>query len=79
MFKYESAMDALWVAGCAWFVVGEWMHRPVKEACPVRKQPPKPYAGSERAVVSNALFLFTLALDLGHVLAKASIAGRRPG
>lgn len=68
----------LWIAGCAGFLLADWVHRPNDGAGPVREASSAPPQHAQSAPVSKALLLLKLALDLQTLLAKANPGGTAP-
>ena len=64
----------LCVAGLAGFVIGDWIHRPMKEPHPSPGQSPSSSDRPQTAARPNAVVLMKIAQDLGMRWAKANAA-----
>lgn len=60
---------ALWFAGCAGFVVSDWIHRPKTNTVRQASSPPQP---QQTPAQSNAAMLIEFALDLGVAWTKVN-------
>lgn len=72
-----ASAKGLWIAGCAGFLLADWVHRPKIEATMAAKQP----TAAQRkpsAPVSRTLPLVKLLLDLTRLWLNANTGSVRP-
>lgn len=73
-----ASPGGLWIAGCAGFLLADWVHRPNAGTSPVREESSAPPQRTQSTPFPNALLLLKLALDLKTRLASANPGGTPP-
>jgi len=67
--------EAMVTAGCAGFMLAEWMHKPAHDPEMRRSQAPMRAYDAKKAVMNKAAMLLKLAYDLNKIRTKAHAVG----